>query len=159
MLPARKLHASGRRVRKLAALALGLSLAQVLACGGDDQPPPANTGQACSNVDQCYPDVKEGDLVGEAVCLDRVEGGYCTHLCVEDSDCCAVAGECTGNHAEVCAPFESTGEQYCFLSCEDDDYAGTTITDADVYCATYAGSAFHCRSTGGGSKNRKVCMP
>ncbi len=159
MLPAPRLLVSGRPVRKIAAIALALGLAQLVACGGDDQPPPTNTGQACSAVEQCYPNVEEGALLGDAVCLDRVEGGYCTHLCTQDSDCCAVPGECAGDHAEVCAPFESTGEQYCFLSCEEADYEGTGIRDADLYCATYAGSAFHCRSTGGGSKNRKVCVP
>ena len=159
MLLVRKPAVSGRRVRKIAALIVSLGLAQLVACGGDDAPSPTSTGQACSAVEQCYPEVEGGALRGEAVCLDRVEGGYCTHLCAADSDCCAVAGECAGNHAEVCAPFESTGEQYCFLSCEDDDYAGTSISDADVYCSTYLGPAFHCRSTGGGSKNRKVCMP
>jgi len=59
----------------------------------------------------------------------------------------------------VCGPFESTGELYCFLSCEDEDFEGTNISDSDVYCQTYAGAAFHCRSTGGGSANRKVCVP
>lgn len=130
------------------------------ACGNDDGAVgPTNTGQSCASVDTCYPGVKDGELLGEAVCLDRVEGGYCTHHCAQDSDCCAVEGECAGGHPEVCGPFESTGEMYCFLSCEDDDFAGTNVTDADVYCQTYAGAAFHCRSTGGGSKNRKVCVP
>jgi hypothetical protein len=158
MLIVRKLTSSGRRVRKLAALAIGLGLAQLVACS-DDDPPATSTGQACSAAEQCFPGVTKEELLGEAVCLDRVEGGYCTHLCTQDSDCCAVAGECAGNHAEVCAPFESTDDQYCFLSCEEDDYASTAITDADAYCEAYAGAAFHCRSTGGGSKNRKVCMP
>jgi hypothetical protein len=45
------------------------------------------------------------------------------------------------------------------LSCEDSDLDKTTLTDADQYCHTYAGVGFGCRSTGGGSKNRKVCMP
>ncbi len=157
MLPLRSSLDAGRRVRTAAALLL---LFGFVACGGDDGAPAAtNTGQACSSVDQCYPGVKDGDLLGEAVCLDRVEGGYCTHHCTQDSDCCAAAGECSGNHAEVCGPFESTGEMYCFLSCEAEDYAATSITDADLYCRTYAGAAFHCRSTGGGSKNRKVCVP
>jgi hypothetical protein len=100
-----------------------------------------------------------GALMGDAVCLDKVTGGYCTHFCTQDSDCCAAKGECVGNHAEVCGPFESTGMMYCFLSCEDADLKNTTITDANVYCQTFASSAFTCRSTGGGALNRKVCTP
>lgn len=140
---------------------LGLVAGLLPSCSSDSDggPGPTNTGQTCASADQCYPGVKSGELLGEAVCLDKVTDGYCTHLCTQDSDCCAAAGECAGNHAEVCAPFESTADQYCFLSCEDDDIAKTTLTDADQYCHTYAGPAFGCRSTGGGSKNRKVCMP
>jgi len=120
---------------------------------------PTNTGQACTTVNQCYPGVKTGDLVGDPVCLDKISGGYCTHLCQTDADCCAAAGECPGNRAEVCGPFESTGDMYCFLSCEAADLAKTTLTDADVYCRDYAGAAFGCRSTGGGANNRKICAP
>jgi hypothetical protein len=151
----------GRLVRSATLLTLTLAFWQLAACGGSDGDGGAstNTGQSCRTADQCYPNVKQGELLGEAVCLDRVTDGYCTHHCEQDSDCCAAKGECAGDHAEVCGPFESTGELYCFVSCEDDDYAGTSIDDADVYCQTYAGPAFHCRSTGGGSKNRKVCTP
>jgi hypothetical protein len=152
------LAGSGRAVRNAVLLALSAGF-WLSACGNDDDPGPTNTGQSCSSADQCYPGVKEGELVGEAVCLDRVEGGYCTHHCVQDADCCAAAGECPGGHAEVCGPFESTGEMYCFLSCENQDLEGTGINDGDVYCQTYASSVFHCRSTGGGSENRKVCVP
>jgi len=151
---------SGRKARKAQALALAVALFAAIGCSSDNGgPPPTNTGQACTAVGQCYPGVKAGDLVGDPVCLDKVTGGYCTHLCAQDADCCAAAGECPGNRAEVCAPFESTGDMYCFLSCETDDLAKTTLTDADVYCHTYAGAAFGCRSTGGGANNRKICMP
>ncbi len=143
--------------------ALCLCLASLAAaCGSDSNggaPPAPNTGQACKSADQCYAGVKTGDLVGDAVCLDKVTGGYCTHLCTQDADCCAAAGECSGNHAEVCGPFESTGAMYCFLSCEDADLKQTTLTSADAYCHAYAGATFGCRSTGGGAKNRKVCTP
>jgi hypothetical protein len=161
MLRTKNESGPGRWVRNALMLALGLGCGQLWACGGDENEGmgPTNTGQSCSTAEQCYPGVKDGALLGEAVCLDRVEGGYCTHHCSQDSDCCAAAGECAGNHAEVCGPFESTGELYCFLSCEAEDFSGTTIDDADVYCQTYAGPAFHCRSTGGGSSNRKVCVP
>ena len=88
-----------------------------------------------------------------------VTGGYCTHQCTADSDCCAAAGECPYSYAEVCAPFESMAGMRCFLSCEDADLKKANATDADVFCHTYASAAFNCRSTGGGSKNRKVCLP
>ncbi|HEY6081708.1 MAG TPA: hypothetical protein VIW29_22990 [Polyangiaceae bacterium] len=141
----------------LGTLTLGVALAS--GCSDDDDPAPTNTGRPCANADQCYPDVADGALAGEAQCLDRVEGGYCTHLCTQDSDCCAAEGECTGSHSEVCAPLESADDMYCFLSCEDEDLEDAGIDDADLYCSQYASSAFHCRSTGGGSDNRKVCLP
>lgn len=155
------LGSTGRRACKAFGLILGLTFGLLPACSSDNDggPAPTNTGQACATADQCYPGVKAGELLGEAVCLDKVTDGYCTHTCAVDSDCCAAAGECAGGHAEVCSPFESTADMYCFLSCEDDDLAKTTLKDADQYCQTYAGAAFGCRSTGGGSKNRKVCMP
>lgn len=150
---------TGRPLRA-ASLFAWTALAWLSACGNDDPAPgPTNTGQTCSTVDTCYPDVDRSELSGDAVCLDRVDGGYCTHHCARDLDCCAAEGECPGGHAEVCGPFESTGEMYCFLSCEDEDLVGTDLTDVEVYCQTYAGPAFHCRSTGGGSENRKVCVP
>ena len=42
----------------------------------------------------------------------------------------------------------------CFISCENDDVEG----DADAFCQGYHPD-FICRSTGGGSANRKVCVP
>ncbi len=130
------------------------------ACGDDDPPPPAeNAGQSCAAPAECYPKLDGGALRGGAIqCLTRVTGGYCTHLCTADSDCCAVPGECVGNYRQVCAPFESTGQKMCFLSCEAADIAAAGATEAN-YCQTYAHPAFGCRSTGGGSENRKVCVP
>lgn len=151
---------AGRQPRAALLASLGLGFWLISACSdSDDNAGPTSTGQACASVDQCYPNVAAGELQGDAVCLDKVTGGYCTHECTQDSDCCAAAGECAGNHAEVCGPFESTGEMYCFLSCEDADLEKTTLTDADQYCHAFAGPAFGCRSTGGGSQNRKVCVP
>lgn len=128
-------------------------------CGDDGATGPTNTGQSCESAAQCYPGVEDGELKGEAVCLDRVAGGYCTHHCTSDADCCAAAGECTGPYSEVCSPFESTDDLYCFITCEDKDWQDASWADADAYCANYAGPAFHCRSSGGGSANRKVCTP
>ncbi len=130
-------------------------------CGDDDDGAagPTNTGQSCSSVEQCYPGVADGELLGEAVCLDRVEGGYCTHLCATDSDCCAVPGECAGSYSQVCSPYESEDDLFCFLSCEDEDWQNAAAVDSEAFCQSYAGPAFHCRSSGGGSLNRKVCTP
>jgi hypothetical protein len=128
-------------VMAVAALPLGCS-------GGGGE----KTGHACTSVTQCYPGIDQSTLQGTAVCLDRVTNGYCTHNCVDDTDCCAVAGECETGFPQVCAPFESTGEYYCFLSCEG-------VADAATYCQDHASPAFGCRSTGGGSTNRQVCVP
>lgn len=134
-----------------------LSLAFIAACGGDDTG--EQTSQACKAASDCYPGIDSKLLKGDAVCLDRVTNGYCTHLCTQDSDCCAVTGECTTGHPQVCAPFESTGQKYCFLSCEASIVTDAKSADGTTYCTTYANPAFGCRSTGGGSENRKVCMP
>jgi hypothetical protein len=116
----------------------------------------SNTGSSCESPDECFPDVADGGLVGDPICLDRVEGGYCTHTCTADTDCCAAEGECPNDLDQVCAPFESAGEYYCFLSCEvlPDGYE-----DSNAYCQEFAHPDFICRSTGGGSDNRKVCVP
>jgi hypothetical protein len=139
-------------------LAFALALVASWACGdGDgDESSPDQAGDACHEPADCYEEVDHADLRGEVQCLDRVPDGYCTHLCETDDDCCAVDGECeTGLH-QVCAPFESTGMRMCFLACEDADVEDA---DADDYCHEHVGDAFGCRSTGGGSENRKVCTP
>jgi hypothetical protein len=156
-------------------LALGATLA--VQCGSDEGTPapapdggnPEHTGQSCTPdaANLCYPAVDGAALHGgPAVCLDRVTGGYCTHLCTTDADCCAVPGECLTSLKQLCAPFESTGQMLCFLSCDDRDIAtadagadATIPTDPDTYCKTEVTSEFLCRSTGGGAANRKVCVP
>jgi hypothetical protein len=139
----------------------------LLACGsssGGSNPPLRQTGASCVAATQCYPSLDASLGGGSAVCLNKVPGGYCTHTCNTDDDCCAVPGECNDHRPEVCSPFESTGGKYCFLSCEKAvvaDAMGANDTDeaADGYCHTYAGASLGCRSTGGGSQNRKVCLP
>jgi hypothetical protein len=127
------------------------------ACGGDDSS--EQTSQACKAANDCYQSIDPRLLKGVPECLDRVTNGYCTHLCTQDSDCCAVTGECKTGHPQVCAPFESTGQMYCFLSCEESIVIAAKSTDGTAYCAAYGNAAFGCRSTGGGTQNRKVCMP
>jgi hypothetical protein len=134
---------------------LGGALAFGLACGDDDAD--EHTGQSCDKPEVCYPEAKQ-PLKGTAVCLDRVMGGYCTHTCQTDADCCAVEGECKSGYPQVCSPFESTGAKYCFLSCEA-AVVTPTGKDESAYCHEFAHQAFNCRSSGGGSENRKVCVP
>jgi hypothetical protein len=136
----------------------GAALLVGLACGdrhNDDSPDFA--GEACVSADECYDDVEPGALRGSRICLDRVPDGYCTHLCQTDADCCAVDGECRSDLPQVCAPFESTGMMMCFLSCEARDIGN--YDDASRFCQEEAHPAFGCRSSGGGSANRKVCVP
>ncbi len=143
-----------------------LGLAMWSGCGSDDDAPaeeparPENTGSACESAADCYPDV-DGEILGEVQCLDRVKDGYCTHLCESDGDCCAVEGECAAGITQVCSPFENTEQHMCFLSCEPEDLpAGADgREDENAYCQAEAGTEFICRSSGGGSNNRKVCVP
>ena len=140
---------------KLIALTTALALAAALttACDDDDDGLD-NVGQPCEVADECYPGIDHDLLSGEVICLDEVNGGYCTHTCDVDADCCATSGECDyeTDLEVVCAPFESTGEKYCFISCEEEG-------QDDEYCQTWAHEDFICRSTGGGVENRKVCVP
>src|SRR5687767_1286707 len=78
----------------------------IAACDEDDDDV-SGVGSSCASADQCYLDLDE-EVAGAAVCLDRVEGGYCTHQCQSDSDCCSVEGECPNGKEQVCGPFEST---------------------------------------------------
>ena len=140
------------------------------ACGDDDErdgtrdESPEQTGKSCEVAADCYPGVDHDDLAGEVQCLDRVREGYCTHLCETDEDCCAVEGECDTELRQVCSPFESTGQRMCFLSCEGEDLRDADgepgdEVDEQEYCQREASSDFICRSSGGGSDNRKVCVP
>jgi hypothetical protein len=142
------------------AIVPGLVLGVLLpvSCGNDNNGPPPmeNAGAACSTAATCYPHVDGGALKGTVTCLTKVTGGYCTHTCTQDSDCCAVPGEChTGLH-EVCAPLENDPTTYCFISCEQGDIiAGYNDTN---FCQSFATSVFGCRASGGGNP-RKVCLP
>jgi hypothetical protein len=130
------------------------------ACGGSKSSP-EQTGQTCTPTKDdatggCFKDLQES-IKGTPMCLTRVPEGYCTHTCQTDSDCCAVKGECKSGLIQVCAPFESTGAKYCFLSCEAKDIPKDM--DDSTFCQENANAAFICRSTGGGNENRKVCVP
>lgn len=142
-----------RRFRWLPLAGFACALGFAIACHEDV---PENAGQPCESPADCYTDVDPAELSGAIECLDRVEGGYCTHLCEVDEDCCAVPGECVGDYPQVCAPFENSTEKRCFLSCGADVIGDL---DENEYCREYAFSDFSCRSTGGGSENRKICSP
>jgi hypothetical protein len=148
---------------------LGVVAALTMACDDDEGPgrgsSPEQAGQACVSPADCYPEIEDRTaLAGEIECLDRVDDGYCTHQCETDADCCAVPGECDTPLPQVCAPFESTGLMLCFLSCESDaldeaEAQGYEFADEAAFCQRYAHPRFGCRSTGGGSENRRVCVP
>ncbi|MCP4601398.1 MAG: hypothetical protein GY847_12885 [Proteobacteria bacterium] len=142
-----------QRFATVTSIALLLFLAaKIVGCDDDDNDIDNQVGSACETAEHCFPDVDPDEIIGEVVCMDRVKDGYCTHHCNKDEDCCAIKGECEGDLPQVCGPFESTGKKFCFLSCED-------IEDEENYCQLNAHEEFICRSTGGGSENRKVCVP
>ena len=145
-------------VRHLVITVFGFLLAFTIGSACGDEGGLSNAGQACDHPDECYQRLGDArdELRGEVLCLGDVPGGYCTHLCESDDDCCAIDGECDDGLPQVCAPFQSTGMMMCFLSCERD---ATGDLDEGAYCRDYAHPEFRCRSTGGGSRNRKVCVP
>lgn len=140
----------------LCARILTASLVLLAACSSNSAPA---TGRGCMTPADCYHGVADaGALGGKVVCLD-IPGGYCSHECTQDSDCCAVSGECPAGIKQVCAPLESNPQTYCFVSCEAADItpSGDGGTDPNAFCASAAGAGFTCRSTGGGSANKKFC--
>ena len=148
-----------KTIKTVAGVAIVVTLVLApTACSDDNQNtgPVENAGSACAAPSECYIGIEAGALKGEVQCLNRVPGGYCTHLCQTDADCCAVPGECRGGFRQVCSPFESTGQMMCFLACEASDVGSIEAND---FCHQNANGAFNCRSSGGGAKNRKVCVP
>lgn len=127
--------------------------------GADDRGSPDHVGSVCEVPADCYPEVDHSDLEGAVICMERVRGGYCTHECDSDTDCCATEGECATDLPQVCSPFESTGIRMCFLSCEASDVQAAGASDEQTFCQHEASHDFICRSSGGGSANRKVCVP
>lgn len=137
--------------------------------GGQVGTSPEPTGTACMVANDCYAGLDTNELSGPAVCIDKVEDGYCTHECETDDDCCALEGECRTGFKQVCASFENSDKRYCFLSCEDEDVVpgaggmngagGGAAVDANEYCEREAHERFLCRSTGGGIENQKACLP
>ncbi len=104
-------------------------------------------------------------IPGTVTCLTQLTNSVLHGTCqAKSSDCTAAfRAEClTEASSKLCASFESTAQKYCFLSCDAADIAAAPdggTTDPSVYCQTWAGAAFTCRSTGGGSANRTFCGP
>jgi hypothetical protein len=148
------------------AFQLSIAVALLGACGDDDPAgaeqrspgSPEETASACASAAECFEGV---EVVGKALCLDRVRGGHCTHTCETDEDCCAVEGECDSGLEQVCSPFESASETMCFLSCEADRIEADRedFENDGEYCQRRVSPDFICRSSGGGSNNRKICVP
>jgi hypothetical protein len=125
-------------------------------CSGSSNAP-ATTSSSCTSASQCYPGVDAGALRGTPACLTSVGNGYCTHTCASNADCCSGPDNCAAaDIPEICGSFESSGANYCFVSCAATDLpAGTT--DANAFCARAAGGSSTCRSSGGGTNNTKFC--
>jgi hypothetical protein len=105
-------------------------------CGGPD------FYAACEEADDCS-DVVPEEATGE--CVEKEGGGFCTWSCTADPDC---DGDQDDDFDFVCAPFESTTGMYCFPACLEG-------ADEGEDCP----GGYGCRSTGGGSDNRKICFP
>lgn len=139
-------------------------IAFTLSCHRDDDADeddgsPDQVGSICAVPGDCYPDADPALVQGTVLCLDRVRGGYCTHECVDDTNCCAAQNECLTDLLQVCSPFESTGQRMCFFSCEPGDVDAAGAPDEQAFCHDQVSSEFICRSSGGGGENRKVCVP
>jgi hypothetical protein len=125
-----------------------VSLVAWSGCGGGDP-----TYAPCDTPDDCA--VPEE---AEAECLDKAGEGFCTWSCSSDADC-AFDDDPDPDWTRVCASFESEPGSHCFPSCregdEGDESDESDESDGDGSCP----EGFSCRSTGGGSDNRKVCFP
>jgi hypothetical protein len=134
-----------------------IATASLIACSDKRE----QAGTPCAVPADCYPMVADRTTIaGQVTCLTKYPGGYCTHTCTADTECCAVPGECTTGFKQVCSPFENQPQMYCFLSCEDADIQAAPnggIIDPNAYCDRFAGPGLTCRSTGGGTGNRKFC--
>jgi len=139
---------------------VAVPLVVALACSSSSQTNPDQVGAACTTASQCYTTLDGAAVKGTVTCLTKYPGGYCTHTCAADTDCCAVAGECKAGFKEVCAPLENQPTQYCFLACDAASIAASPnagVTDPNAYCAKFFAASATCRSTGGGANNRKFC--
>lgn len=109
----------------------------ITGCGGPGFYAPCEEPAHCEDV------IPEG---ATAECVEAEGGGFCSWQCSADPDC---DGDLDDDWDFICAPFESNPQQYCFPACNED------TDDATAECP----EGYGCRSTGGGSENRKICFP
>jgi hypothetical protein len=79
----------------------------------------------CSTAQDCYPDASSVAIFTmNPQCLTTSSGGYCTHVCSSDSDCCIWPSECPSGQHQVCVPFSSSSSNMvCAISCGSSDIA------------------------------------
>ena len=65
---------------------------------------PEQTGAVCTAPTDCFKNVEAGALKGEPQCLDRVRGGYCTHLCDRTLDHFHGRAVCGARRADSAPP-------------------------------------------------------
>lgn len=111
----------------------------LLGCGGG---PDFYESCDLEEPDACV-DVVPEDATG--ACLEKSGGGFCTWECAADADC---ANDVDDDFDFVCAPLESNPQTYCFPACGEGEDGAEECPDG-----------YGCRSTGGGSDNRKICFP
>jgi hypothetical protein len=73
-------------------------------CGDSSSAAPPQVGSSCETAVQCYDGLDAGGLSGQVTCLSQVSGGYCTHTCTADTDCCTLAGECSDGRPSCAVP-------------------------------------------------------
>ncbi|MCA9687974.1 MAG: hypothetical protein R3A51_02810 [Nannocystaceae bacterium] len=131
------------------------------ACAGDPNHfEDENVGLPCGSAADCYVDINPALIRGDILCMDKVPGGYCTHYCETDADCCAVDGECLTDHRIVCTPYENDKQKRCMLACEAADlYYDDYQYEGTEYCTHFLSEGWNCSSSGGGSENRDICKP
>ena len=107
------------------------------ACGGEDIYASCDEAADCGEI---APDSAEPE------CVPKENWGFCTWSCTEDSHCSEDGDE---DYDFVCASFEEQTGKFCFPSCREEG------TEEEEVCP----DGYECRSTGGGSENRRVCFP
>lgn len=120
---------------------LAICVLSIASCNKDSKDDDDDVYLACEEPEDCV--VPEDR---DAVCLEKADEGFCSWECDADSDCDDADD---GDFDFVCASFESEEALYCFPACNED------AEEEEDECP----GSMTCRSTGGGSDNRKICFP